>query len=153
MPCLCRHRGEAVLQVQPFATWILEAGERSARHPGSFTLGKIPVTVVRELCGSRGQSGGALRISPHRDQIPGPANPQRVVLPTTLSHYTLLNEKIFGRVLGSMFMALRFMSDVARTGDRGRLAINLREIHPTFMCVRIPLCYYLSTILKPAYIT
>lgn len=157
MTCLCRHRGHAVLQAQPFTTWTLEAGGRSARHPGRFILGKNPVPIVQELCGSRGQSGRARRISPHRDQIPGPASPQRVALPTTLSHYTLFTENILGRVLGTMFMALRLTymqpERETRSVDRGWLAMNLRERLLTFMYARIPLCCYLSTRLKPANIT
>jgi hypothetical protein len=40
-------------------------GGRSARRPGRFTRGKMPVPLVQELCRSRGQSGRARRISPH----------------------------------------------------------------------------------------
>lgn len=93
------------------------SGWEFSTTPRPFYPLEKPGTHLQDLCGSRGQSGRARRISPHQDQIPGPASPQRVALPTMLSHYTLLNENILGRVLGNMCMALRFMWDVASAGE------------------------------------
>ena len=60
-------------------TSALGRGGWSIPLPGLFTFGEgSRYPSYRLLGGTKSQSGRALKVSPHRDSIPGPSSPYRV---------------------------------------------------------------------------
>jgi hypothetical protein len=58
----------------------------STPRPGrNLPQGKTRYPFYRRLGGPQSRPGQLRKISPHRDSIPGPSNPQRVAIPTEIS--------------------------------------------------------------------
>jgi hypothetical protein len=75
MICLCRHRGEAKVQLQPICN--LELGQGwSAPHSGHFSPTIDTVPIAQEAGWSSRQAWTAWKISPCEDSIPRPSSTQ-----------------------------------------------------------------------------
>jgi len=61
--------------------------------PAALDPGNIPVPILRDVLRAAGPIWTGVENRPHRDLVPGPSEPLRVTVPTTLSRPNWLLDK------------------------------------------------------------
>jgi hypothetical protein len=111
---------------------------RISPHNATFNLltlplGKTRYPLYRRLGGPKGRSGHMLKISSHRDPIPGLSSPWRVVIPTAISRPSICGQQ---GPENTIMKRIHFLKDIFRRKKLCTYGLLTNSLTCTVKCSR-----------------